>query len=150
GFKQAQPSDALQKGKWWEIYEDPTLNDLEEQVSVSNQNVLLAEAQFRQAKAAVRVARSGLFPTVAINPSIVEAQSASLLSSSTGRLGSTLIATSGASWEPDLWGNLHRGVTAAARTAQASFGDLENARLLFQSELAQDYFQVHGIDREMD
>src|SRR5262249_9381369 len=68
----------------------------------------------------------------------------------TGRLGSTLIATSGASWEPDLWGNLHRGVTAAARTAQASFGDLENARLLFQSELAQDYFQLHGIDREMD
>src|SRR5215468_6881809 len=86
GFKQAQPSDALQKGQWWEIYEDPTLNALEEQVSISNQNVLLAEAQFRQAKAAVRVVRSGLFPTVAINPSVVEAQSVSLSGSSTGRL----------------------------------------------------------------
>jgi len=47
GFKQAQPSDALQKGKWWEIYEDPALNALEEQVSVSNQNLMAAEAQFR-------------------------------------------------------------------------------------------------------
>src|SRR5215467_3837062 len=150
GFKQAQPSDALQKGKWWEIYEDPILNALEEQVNVSNQNVLLAEAQFRQAKAAVRVARSGLYPTVALNPSVVEAQSAALSTASTARLGSTFIASATAAWEPDLWGNIHRGITAAAATAQASFGDLENARLLFQSELAQDYFQLHGIDREMD
>jgi NodT family efflux transporter outer membrane factor (OMF) lipoprotein len=150
GFKQAQPSDAMQKGKWWEIYEDPVLNSLEEQVSVSNQNVQLAEAQFRQAKAAVRVARSGLYPTVALNPSVVEAQSAALSTTSTARLGSTFIATATAAWEPDLWGNIHRGITAAAATAQASFGDVENARLLFQSELAQDYFQLHGIDREMD
>src|SRR5215471_12456115 len=135
GFKQAQPSDAMQKGKWWEIYEDPVLNALEEQVTVSNQNVLVAEAEFRQAKAAVRVARSGLYPTVALNPSVVEAQSVSALPASTGRLGSTFIATATAAWEPDLWGNIHRGITAAAETAQASFADLQNTRLLFQSEL---------------
>lgn len=150
GFKQAQPSDALQKGKWWEIYGDTTLNALEEQVSLSNQNVLLAEAQFRQAKAAVRVARSGLYPTAALNPSAVEAQGGALSSSGAGRLGSTFIAAAAAAWEPDLWGNIHRNITAAAATAQATFGDLENARLLFQSELAQDYFLLHGIDREMD
>src|SRR5215472_15130308 len=87
GFKQAQPSDALQKGKWWEIYEDPTLNALEEQVSVSNQNLIAAEAQFRQAKAAVLVARSGLFPTVAMNPSAAGGQSAGLTGTAAGRLG---------------------------------------------------------------
>jgi NodT family efflux transporter outer membrane factor (OMF) lipoprotein len=149
GFKQAQPGDALQKGKWWEIYGDPALNALEEQVSVSNQNVLAAEAQFRQAKAAVLVARSGLSPTITANPSITAAQTPAV-SSSGGRVGATYIASVGAAWEPDLWGNIHREITAAATSAQASFADLENARLLFQTELAQDYFQLHGIDSEAD
>src|SRR5215469_2071268 len=150
GFKQAQPNDALQKGKWWEIYEDPALNALEEQVSVSNQNLMAAEAQFRQAKAAVLVVRSGLYPTVTANTSVAGAQSAALNGTVAGRLGSTYIAAAGAAWEPDLWGNIHREITSAATTAQASFADLENARLLFQTELAQDYFQLHGIDSEMD
>src|SRR5580692_11607058 len=64
GLLPANPADAFQKGKWWEIYQDPALNALEEQVNIGNQNVLGAEASYRQAKAAVRVARAGLFPTV--------------------------------------------------------------------------------------
>ena len=71
----AQPNDALARGKWWEIYRDPELNALEEQVSISNQNVLEAEAQFREAKFAVRIARSYLYPTVSAAPSIVNARS---------------------------------------------------------------------------
>ena len=63
GWKEAQPNDAALKGKWWEIYNDPKLNALEEQVSISNQNVLAAEAQYRAARAAVQIARSALFPT---------------------------------------------------------------------------------------
>ena len=70
GWKQAQPNDGAKRGKWWEIYNDPQLNALEEQVSISNQNVLAAEAQFREAKDAVRIARSGLFPAVTAGPSI--------------------------------------------------------------------------------
>src|SRR6478736_4732405 len=54
GWTQSQPGDALLKGKWWELYGDPALNALEEQVSVSNQNLLQAEARYRQAKASVR------------------------------------------------------------------------------------------------
>src|SRR4029077_4146725 len=64
GWKEAQPSDGVPRGKWWEVYRDPQLNALEDQVSISNQNVLTAEAQFREAKAAVQIARAGLFPTV--------------------------------------------------------------------------------------
>src|SRR5476651_1691245 len=63
GWKQSQPGDAYSKGRWWELYNDAALNALEEQVSVSNQNVLQAEAQYREAKAAVSVARAALFPT---------------------------------------------------------------------------------------
>ncbi len=62
GWKQSQPGDAFTKGKWWEVYNDPALNALEEQVSISNQNVLQAEALYREAKAAVRAARAGLYP----------------------------------------------------------------------------------------
>ena len=59
----AQPNDAVARGKWWQFYNDPELNSLEEQVSISNQNVIAAEAQFREAKFAVKIARSNLYPT---------------------------------------------------------------------------------------
>ena len=70
----AQPNDAMARGKWWEIYDDPELNALEEQVSISNQNIKMAEAQFREAKFAVRIARSNLYPTLSVSPSIMNAR----------------------------------------------------------------------------
>jgi NodT family efflux transporter outer membrane factor (OMF) lipoprotein len=156
GLQPANPSDASQKGKWWEIYNDQALNALEDQVSINNQNVLAAEANYREAKAAVRVARAGLFPTVSAGPAIGESRSAGASSSTSVVPGGTSSTHSSFSlpfdvaWEPDLWGNIRHGVTAAAATAQASFADLENAKLLFQSELASDYFQLHGIDGDID
>src|SRR5579872_4529628 len=75
GWKQSQPGDAYSKGRWWELYNDAALNALEEQVSVSNQNVLQAEAQYRQARAAVSVARAALFPVASTAPSITAAGS---------------------------------------------------------------------------
>src|SRR5262249_9001 len=53
-FKVAQPRDAMQRGKWWDTFNDARLSQLMEQVDVSNQNVRLAEAQFRQARALVQ------------------------------------------------------------------------------------------------
>jgi NodT family efflux transporter outer membrane factor (OMF) lipoprotein len=148
GFKVAQPSDAIQKGNWWEIYNDPILNTLEAQVRVSNQNIVAAEALYREAKASVRVARSGLFPTVSASASTTESQAPFV--TGPGRLGQTYSTLASASWEPDLWGNIRRSITGATATAQASFAQLENVRLLYQTELAEDYFQLHGIDSEMD
>jgi NodT family efflux transporter outer membrane factor (OMF) lipoprotein len=161
GWKQAQPGDAYMKGKWWEVYQDPALNALEEQIAISNQNVQQFEAQYRQAKAAVRVARAGLFPTVTTGPSISFSQS--------GGGGATTVSSTGAvigggatavrqlynlpidvSWEPDLWGAIRRGITSAADTAVAAAADIENAKLLYQAELAQDYFQLHGTDADID
>jgi NodT family efflux transporter outer membrane factor (OMF) lipoprotein len=149
GLVQANPSDAFDKGKWWEIYKNPTLNALEEQVSINNQNVLAAESQFREAKTLVRVARAALFPTVSVNPSISETHSGSTTGvASTTRSAFGLIFD--ASWEPDLWGNIRRGITSAAATAQATYGDLANAKLLYQSELASDFFMLHGLDNDAD
>src|SRR5271169_4826397 len=68
GFKAAQPSDAIAKGKWWEVYGDPRLNALEEQVSVSNETLKAAQAQFLEARATIRTVRAAYFPTVTANP----------------------------------------------------------------------------------
>jgi NodT family efflux transporter outer membrane factor (OMF) lipoprotein len=164
GWKQAQPGDAYMKGRWWEVYQDPALNALEEQVAISNQNVQQFEAQYRQAKAAVRVARAALFPTVTVGPAISFSQSPAIRSASSAATGTTSssAATTGSgvqqsynlpfdvSWEPDLWGAIRRGVASAADSAVAAAGDVENAKLLYQAELAQDYFQLHGTDGDID
>jgi NodT family efflux transporter outer membrane factor (OMF) lipoprotein len=148
GLQPANPSDAFQKGKWWEIYHDSALNALEEQVNINNQNVLTAEANYRQAKAAVRAARAGLFPTVTADPSINKEHA--VTTEGTSGTYSLYTLPLDVSWEPDLWGNIRRGVTAAAASAQSTFANLENAKLLYQSALASDYFQLHGTDGDID
>jgi NodT family efflux transporter outer membrane factor (OMF) lipoprotein len=154
GWKPAQPGDSLLKGKWWEIYNDPALNALEEMVAINNQNVLEAEANYRFAAAATRVAHAALFPTLGVGASITESRTGGTVTSSGGVAASglrtlySLPAT--ASWAPDLWGSVRRNITAASATAQASAATLENARLLNQSTLAQDYFLLHGLDSEAD
>jgi NodT family efflux transporter outer membrane factor (OMF) lipoprotein len=150
GWKQSQPGDAFTKGRWWELYNDPALNALEEQVGVSNQNVAQAEAQYRQAQAAVRTARAPLLPTVTATPTITNGRT-----TATGNTPATANHTSftlpfNVSWEPDLWGNVRRGVTASTATAQALAANVGNARLLYQSELAQDYFSLHGNDTQAE
>jgi NodT family efflux transporter outer membrane factor (OMF) lipoprotein len=155
GWKEAQPNDGALRGKWWEIYEDPQLNALEEQVNITNQNVLLAEAQYRQAKDAVRIARSALFPTVTAAPSIINTQTPSQV---TGTVASGAKAAPHGfyslpldlSYTADLWGSIRRTIAASANAAQVSAADLENARLTYQADLASDYFQLHGLDGDAE
>jgi NodT family efflux transporter outer membrane factor (OMF) lipoprotein len=152
-WKTAQPSDALARGKWWEIYNDPELNALEEQVSISNQNIRAAEAQFREAKLNVRIARSYLYPTITVSPSIINSRSPV-----SGTPGEAITPSSrttydlpgGVSYEADVWGSIRRSLRAITETAQVSDAQLENARLLYQAELAQDYFELRGTDGEKD
>jgi NodT family efflux transporter outer membrane factor (OMF) lipoprotein len=148
GWKSAQPNDGVIRGKWWEIFGDPTLNALEEQVAISNQNVLQAEAQFREAVAAVKIARSALFPTVTGTPSITGQQTSSRLSTTGNRsiTTQTFDLPVNASYTADVWGALHRSVNASAASAQSLDAALENVRLLYQAELASDYFTLHGLD----
>jgi len=121
GWKQAAPSDGQIRGKWWEMYNDPQLNALEEQVAICNQNVLVALAQYQEAKAAVRVARAGLFPTATAGPSITHTSSGARSANTGSSAGSgerTIYSFPlDVSWEADIWGRIRRGVNAA--TAQA-------------------------------
>jgi NodT family efflux transporter outer membrane factor (OMF) lipoprotein len=151
GWSQAKPNDETSKGKWWEIYKDPELDTLEEQVSISNQNVLAAEAQFRAAKDAVRIARSSLFPTVTTVPSIVNSRTSGTLTINPSSRFAPGVRTDyglpvDVSYQADIWGSIRHSVRANTATAQASAAQLENARLLYQAELAQDYFQLRGVE----
>lgn len=152
GWKEAAPNDAALKGKWWEIYNDPALNALEEQVSISNQNVLQAEAQYRAARATVQIARAALFPTVTTGPSASAQQGGAGAGLSLG--GGKQIFTSyqipaDVTYQLDLWGSIRRNVRANAENAQATEAQLENVKLTYQADLAQDYFQLHGTDGDV-
>ncbi len=171
GWKIARPQDALARGAWWEIFGDAQLNALEARVSISNQNLAVAEAQYRQARALVREARAGYFPTVTIGAGFTRSRQSTTFSSSSGGTsatgGSSSSATSSAggssgsgqprsdfevgldfSWELDVWGRIRRTVESNRASAQASAGDLEAARLSFQAALAQDYFQLRTLDAQ--
>jgi NodT family efflux transporter outer membrane factor (OMF) lipoprotein len=155
GLLPAEPNDAFHKGKWWEIYNDPALNALEEQVGLNNQNVAQLAAVYQQAKALVRQSRAPLYPTVSAGPAITASKSGGSGAVTGGVVGGASVRELyslpfSVSWEPDLWGSVHRSVTAAASSAQASEADVENAKLLYQSELAQDYFNLHGTDADAE
>jgi NodT family efflux transporter outer membrane factor (OMF) lipoprotein len=152
GWKPAQPSDQTLRGKWWESFNDPQLNALEEELTVSNQNLKVAESRFRQARAMVRFNRSAEFPTISTSPSIVNKREsanqpyfpASLVNNGTGAFTLPLDL----SYEVDLWGRVRRTVSASREEAQASAADLQTANLSLHSELAVDYFELRSADAQ--
>jgi NodT family efflux transporter outer membrane factor (OMF) lipoprotein len=135
-WKTATPSDELLKGKWWELFGDPELNKLEEQININNQNVKQAEAQFRQARSVVNLQRADYYPSIGASPSIQQSDR------SLGGAGASFSLPISASWEPDLWGRVRLAVENAVDNAQVSAADLENIRLSAQAALATDYFQL--------
>ncbi|MGD0696316.1 MAG: efflux transporter outer membrane subunit [Terriglobia bacterium] len=152
GWKPAQPGDQTLRGNWWEIFGDPQLNALEEQVNVSNQDLKAAEARLREARALIRVTRASEFPVISTAPSIT-----SLHSSTNGPNvppGTAYSATGDfvlpfdLSYELDLWGRIRRTVAAAREEAQATAADLETARLSLHAELALDYFELRSADAQ--
>lgn len=149
-WKVAQPGDETPRGSWWEVFGDPQLNALIEQVEISNQNVLVAEAQFRQARALVAASRAALFPTLNGNASITRSRSPTGVIGGTtaGRVITNRSASLDAGWELDLWGQVRRAVEANTASSQASSADLAGARLSAQAELAADYFQLRMLDTQ--
>jgi NodT family efflux transporter outer membrane factor (OMF) lipoprotein len=153
----AQPADAKLRGKWWEIFNDPELNALEEQLDINNQNIKQYFENFMEARAIVREARSQYFPTLSVAPSFTRSRTSQNLNtvpvntSGTGTAAKQLQSTVyslplEASWEPDLWGKVRNTVRQAQYAAQVSAADLENERLTEQASLAQYFFEIRGQD----
>ena len=150
-WKAAQPNDQLAKGKWWEVFQDPQLNQLEEQINVSNQSLKAAQAQFEQARALVRVNRASYYPT------ITAGVAGSRNRVSTARANGQFTASNpytdltipvDLAYEVDVWGRVRHTVQAARANAQATAGDLESVSLSLHAELAAVYFQVRTFDAD--
>jgi NodT family efflux transporter outer membrane factor (OMF) lipoprotein len=153
----AQPSDAMLRGKWWEIFNDPELNALEDELNINNQNIKEYFENFMEARAVVREARSQYFPTISAGPSLTHTRtSANLGGVSTGS-GATSTNASHlqntvytlpleASWTPDLWGKVRNTVREAQYSAQLSAADLANETLTEQAALAEYFFEIRGQD----
>jgi NodT family efflux transporter outer membrane factor (OMF) lipoprotein len=151
GWTVAQPADAKLRGKWWELFNDPELNALEEQLDINNQNIKEYFENFMEARAIVREARSQYFPTLSAAPAITHSRSSANLGASAPantNLQSTLYSLPlEASWAPDLWGKVRNTVREAQYAAQVSAADLENERLTEEASLAEYFFEIRGQDQ---
>jgi NodT family efflux transporter outer membrane factor (OMF) lipoprotein len=151
-WQPARPQDAVLKGKWWETFNEPELNALEDELNINNQNIAQYFQNFMAARAQVREARASYFPTLTTTPSATRSGGAS----STGTAGTSSTAYTDlslpfdVSWEPDLWGRIRNTVRESQYAAQVSAADLENERLTEQAALAEYYFELRGQDALQD
>ena len=149
GWKVAAPQDAALRDNWWELFGDPQLNALEDQVSSSNQNVAAAYAAFMQARALVRQAQAQYWPTLSVGASVTRSRQpggGSGGAGTTGGTGNEFSLPFDASWTPDLWGRVRNLVKGNVAAAQSSAADLANVQLTAHAEVAVDYFQLRSQD----
>jgi NodT family efflux transporter outer membrane factor (OMF) lipoprotein len=159
GWNVAQPSDAQLRGKWWEIFNEPELNALEEQLDINNQNIRQFFENFMEARAIVREAHAQYFPTLTAAPGFTRSRTSSRLNTTPvttttsgttaqPQLQSTVYSLPlEASWEPDLWGKVRNTVRQARYAAQVSAADLENEKLTEEAALAEYFFEIRGQDQ---
>lgn len=151
-WKPASPSDGMLRGNWWEIYQDPELNSLEQRVAANNPALRQGLETYLAARDQVAAVRSNLLPTLSLSPSVVHYKTSShrpLSRSSSPSSYNDLILGGGGSWEPDFWGRVRRNIEAARETAQASAADMADVDLSLQAELVFDYFQLRGLDSQI-
>ncbi|MDR6451707.1 NodT family efflux transporter outer membrane factor (OMF) lipoprotein [Variovorax paradoxus] len=145
GWLPAAPADALDRGEWWKLFGDATLDELAARVQVSNQNIAAAVANYAQAQALVRGERAALFPTVSLDGSGRRSGNFGGTSNASNAFSATL----GVDWAPDVWGRLRQAVSSAQANAQASEADLASARLSAVGDLATNYFSLREADAEI-
>ena len=150
GWKVASPQDAMLRGNWWEVFNDPDLNALEEQLNINNQNLKEYFQNYMAARAQIAAARSQYWPTVTANPSWNRSKTSgnqhASSSATTGTASSLWTLPLDVSWTPDLWGKIRNEVHEAQYASQVSAADLELEKLTEQSSLAEYYFEIRGQD----
>ena len=151
-WQPAQPGDQTSRGNWWEIFGDPELDKLEEQIAGSNQTLKVAEARFREARAAIRFNRAAQFPTISTSPSASYTKSSDFSPSFPSKIQQSskgdFVLPFDLSYELDLWGRVRRSVAAAREEAQATAADYATAKLSLEAELAMDYFELRSADAQ--
>jgi len=152
GWKTAQPNEQNLGGSWWEIFQDPQLNSLEQKINVSNQNLQQAVANYRQSRATLRYVRADYYPTVTASPSATrERYSANRPPPSSifdGLTFNDYVVPFNLSYQTNAWGRVSRNVESYRAQAQASAADLAVINLSMHASLAVDYFAARSLDAE--
>ncbi len=150
GWKVANPQDAMIRGNWWEVFNEPELNDLESQLNIDNQNIKVSFQNYMAARAVIAEARAQYWPTITANPAWSRSKSSGNLHNSatanTGQASTIWSAPIDISWTPDLFGKIRNEVREAQFAAQASAADLQLEKLTEQASLAEYYFEIRGQD----
>ena len=159
GWKVASPQEAAIRGNWWEIFNEPELNALEEQLNANNQSIQVAYQNYMASRALIAEARSQYWPTVSFNPSWNRSRSSANTNNNnnnnggnnnSGSTSSLWALPIDVSWTPDFWGKIRNQVREAEYTAQSNAADLALEKLSMQASLAQDYFEIRGQDKLID
>lgn len=150
-WQQAGPLDDQARGAWWMLFQDPQLDALEAKVGSANQNLKAAFARLQEARAATRIARADLFPTLSLGASVARARTSAY--SPRVPTGQELTLNNfdleaDLSYEVDLWGRVRNTVNAANANRQASAADLASLDLAVHAELATDYYTLRSQDAE--
>jgi NodT family efflux transporter outer membrane factor (OMF) lipoprotein len=147
GWKLAEPNETGMNTQWWRVYHDPVLDELMTNIAINNQNIIVVEAQYRQATALLTQARAGLFPVLTGNAGGTRGTA-----SNNGNTSNSVVQSSnaniGASWIPDIWGQVRRNVEASGANAQASAAQIAAITLSTQATLAQTYFALRIADMQ--
>jgi NodT family efflux transporter outer membrane factor (OMF) lipoprotein len=156
-WQTAQPSDRLARDQWWQVYHDPQLDRLQQRLLANNADIAAALAHYRQAQAFDLQSRSALFPTVSTNANGQrdrESDTRPLRGPLTGPGASpadynSFTVGAEVDYEIDLWGRVRNTVEASKAETVASAADLASAQLSLQAQLADNYIQLRGIDRQI-
>jgi NodT family efflux transporter outer membrane factor (OMF) lipoprotein len=146
GWKVARPSDTVERGRWWAVYKDQQLDDLAQQIEISNQTVAVAAAGYEQARAIIREAQASLFPTVTANYSVTRSHQGAAVGGGIATTTTVYNPQVNGSWDLDVWGKIRRQIESNIAGAQASAADLANAKLSAQAQLAIAYFNLRAAD----
>jgi len=143
----ATPADAAPKGNWWVIFNDPALNDLEDQVTAANQNLKFAVSQYDEARALAGLAEAAYFPTLTGNAGYEHDKVSKTVANPrpTNQYNDYLMGGN-LSYEVDVWGRVRNAAAAGVDRAQASAADLATIDLSLHAELAKDYILLRGYD----
>ncbi|WP_414718687.1 efflux transporter outer membrane subunit [Trinickia sp.] len=163
GWTQASPGDTAPKTDWWTAFHDPLLDRLEPMVAVSNQTVQQDYANYEEALAEVRVARSALFPTIGVTTAATRQGTSNVLNTANAASGSSGFLSGGSrrvtntgslegdvSWAPDIWGKVRRATEQNAATAQSTQATLAYATLSEQVTLAVTVINLRIADANID
>src|ERR1700730_2332349 len=139
----ARPSDQLDRGQWWTVFNDPELTDLIDQSAKSSPTLSIALSRVKEARATAGLADAdrafqlgaGIGPT---RQGVVDSASTQWR------------AQLNASYEVDLFGRLAGASRAAAVDAEAQEAAYRSVLLALQADVAQQYFSIRSLDAELD